>query len=163
MILVSESGVLNTICATCSYYNDGKIKNDSKYQTCVRQIIESVKMPNFLFFCFKLCQGDKPDEFQYINLKKYKSKIKTFVTESFDFNNLIYIFNGAIYMPTDDHYSSYCHLYLTNELNLENNKSYYYNSSKNKGKIELVDGNFISKINHISQYNIFIVLYVKNN
>ena len=66
-------------------------------------------------------------------------------------------------MPTDDHYSSYCHLCLINALNLETNKSYYYNSSNNKGKIELIDGNFISKINHIIQYNIFIVLYVKNN
>ena len=73
-IILKKLSPLNTICATCSYYKDEIIKNDSKYQTCVRQIIESVKIPNFLFFCFELCQGDETDYFSILILKNTKVK-----------------------------------------------------------------------------------------
>ena len=66
-------------------------------------------------------------------------------------------------MPSEDHYSSYCHLCLNNELNLETNKIYYYDGLINNGKIELVFGDFSNKLNYIIKFNIFIVLYIKNN
>ncbi len=53
-------------------------------------------------------------------------------------------------MPSEDHYSSYCHLCLNNELNLENDKSNYYDYLINNGKIELVLGDFSGKLNYLS-------------
>ena len=112
-----------------------KIKNGIIYHTCVRQNIESVEMPNFLLFCFELSKEDEYEEFQYINLIKYNKEIISFIEEKFSFNNIDYIFYGAICMPSDNHYSSYYHLCLNEELNLENDKSYYYDGLINKGKI----------------------------
>ena len=138
---------LLTICASCSYDYEEKIKNDSRYQACARQYIQSVQIPKFLFFCFELCQGDEPGEYQHFNLKKYKNKTKSFVTENLIFNIFIYIFYGTICIPSEVHYSSYCHLCLNNELNLENDNSHYYEGLINNGKIELVLGDFSGKFN----------------
>ena len=71
---------------------------------------------------------------------------------------------GKIYMPNINHYSAYCHNCFTEKLNYEKNNSYYYDDMYNGGEVQIIENpNFKSKIEFISKYNPFIILYGKIN
>ena len=67
-------------------------------------------------------------------------------------------------MKSSNHYTSYCHICLSNDLNLSINKSYYYDDEFNDHTILCIEGNsFDEKINGIINYNPFIILLIKDN
>ena len=67
---------------------------------------------------------------------------------------------GIFCMPSVNHYSSFYYNYLTDKLNLTKGNSYYYDDMYNIGEIQLIDNsNFRKKIEIISKYNPFILVY----
>ena len=65
-------------------------------------------------------------------------------------------------MKSNNHYSVYCNLCLTNELNLSVNSSYYYDDIIDNGKIILIkERDFDNKINILIKNNPFIKIYIK--
>ena len=67
-------------------------------------------------------------------------------------------------MPAINHYSAYCHYNYSDKLNLKPGFSYYYDDLLENGKMELIEEKgFISKIEKISKFNQFILLYAHLN
>ena len=105
---------------------------------------------------------DHNDIDQYNNLIKYRNNIKKFILEELNFNNVTYKFYGIIFMESSNHYTSYCNICLNGDLNLQINKSYYYNDLIENGKVHLIEAdNFEKKFNRIIDYNPFIILFIK--
>ena len=67
---------------------------------------------------------------------------------------------GIICIPSINHYSSFCYNGLIDKLNLTKGKSYYYDDMYNSGELQLINNsNFIKKIENISKFIPFILVY----
>ena len=63
---------------------------------------------------------------QFTNLKKFRNKLIDIIAESFRFTNTVMSLIRMICMSKVNQYSAYCHRCLTDRLNLNKTKSYYY-------------------------------------
>ena len=67
------------------------------------------------------------------------------IQEEFIFIDVKFKLLGIIYLPSSNHYTSYCHSCFTNKLNLVKNKSYYYDDILNGEIIKIEDNYFKNK------------------
>ena len=166
-IIYSKFAIVKSACSNCSYYGIGKnqdIKKEDKYKTCLTQQYSKIIFPNYIFFTFELSKENEQDNSQFSNLKKYRKKIIDLIQNEFTFTNFKMSLLGIICMPSINHYSAYCHNCFTEKLNYEKNNSYYYDDTYNGGEVQIIENpNFKSKIEFISKYNPFIILYGKIN
>ena len=92
------------------------------------------------------------------------------IQEEFTFIDIIYKLVGIICLSRNNHYTSYCHCYFTNKINLDKNRSYYYDDKVNCGEIIPIEDKNIKKkwigyrfITRLLLFMVKIKLIIKTN